>query len=1416
MKLLEKAFVRYLFAICAAMAAACTASAAPNIVYLKADATGDGSGQNWANACTDIAAAVGKLETASEERQVIYAAQGVYVVNATITAVKNFELYGGFKGDETGTEEEMLAARDWDAYQTIFTGDQGGDDTWVHIVPSKNDLSAPAYISTDEPVIKDDKVNLPAYTGTYDTYVIKKPGSGTAANTAQNFSVGTEKGTVVIDGIWSLSFYNLNGTFLKDPGGTSDTTSLYVRNCRMVGHRSCWGNNIGSGVYFGNVNRAHTEFANCRILNCSQDGPMTMYGNATFHDCEFTGIAVIPATASDAATCVGGHGCGFSYWYGNNNAASDCSFTRTVRYGSLAGQLFSAPSSLYKNCTYTNNFAVSSSDTYAYVRIGQGYMTNCCFRGNFLGFSAAAGGKSYAFVQGIGSGSWCHGGMGEMTFENNEVAAKLAASPGEGEYSLAMVGHAGDGSKPLMVFNTGFIRNKMSAESNDAVNGIACDAVAEVGITANLVPEVGMGCCTVVSRGDPGVYSMTQVGENLSTAFIVVDCLFMSDGDKPSPFRFLRPDLVTMQSCSVKNVLTPPTGITSDGWTSDEIPLERYTFMKGTVEQTGMRIAALPPGASVAADVYPYQCAHYGSGSMTYKYRADSSSSWKPICSTYYNSATSYGKPILPVTGVLDPEDVRREFGAYSRGAIQTPTVLAMTGKTLTLRRDPLTGGTFTGPAVQAVAAGTAPQQVTVVPAEGRSFDGWYNENGEKISGENTLSLDPLDDDLVLTARFASPKVTLTFELGDFASYGVGGGHTYEVELQPGATFSPGDIPAYAANAGWHLLGWDKALPQQVPDVSETWTMTGVTTALRRIYLVPPEDASETQDGTSWATAYGSFSAAYADAAKYRGEVWVKEGVHPVYGQIVPKANVSVCGGFEGTESARPLQTSRRSVISGGTDTDSIAYLFYNADGVLTNVEYTALVFTNFSSSVLLSKASKRSSVQFADCVFAGVRSPLNLSNTALEMVRCEVHGATTAVKATMSADFATDGEKNVIADCMFEDGKAFGNSDSVGVTLSGTMTSYLTNCLFRGNYAYGAYGTKAGNAALSLSGVGVCEVVGCSFVSNHTARNAANVVGVGSSARFERCLFDGNLVEGREAVVGGNISDGARSAGVGVSGGEVVLNGCLFRDQVLNANVIVNEPHGAYVNHPNVVWSAIGAVAGGSLTLLNCTAEGTFVACNPTDVEKGSVSIGALVRASGNLALVNTQILGSTITNLYSAQIVCRGGSGTFAALNSIVGEASVSDGATAWRTNGSTQVYAAFANSHLHGIDLADFETSANRAYAFDMVAEPPHYGSARRVDPATGFAMPVVQGPAPYLRGRGVYLKDNAVWFRDEMTDPAKPWRKAVDRTVFEADGSAVAPLLADGQVSDAFGTPRCGRHSTLGPLVGPPLGLTILVR
>ena len=93
-RILQSAFRIALVALGAAGAATAVAQ---EVVYLKANATGDGSGTSWENACTTLADAV----TAAAGQKPIYAARGWYQAATTVTMVDGTCLYGGFRGDET-------------------------------------------------------------------------------------------------------------------------------------------------------------------------------------------------------------------------------------------------------------------------------------------------------------------------------------------------------------------------------------------------------------------------------------------------------------------------------------------------------------------------------------------------------------------------------------------------------------------------------------------------------------------------------------------------------------------------------------------------------------------------------------------------------------------------------------------------------------------------------------------------------------------------------------------------------------------------------------------------------------------------------------------------------------------------------------------------------------------------------------------------------------------------------------------------------------------------------------------------------------------------------------------------------------------------------------------------------------------
>ena len=129
--------------------------------YLKADAAGDNTGLTWKNACTNLP---GAITAAKSQDGVIFAAAGVYRVATYIDLNDSIELYGGFAG-EAG---EAIGPRDTDLRQTIVTGDQNGDDAWMHVAPVPGEFrlgKTPVLDGEDNPlrvIGSDGRVNVPS------------------------------------------------------------------------------------------------------------------------------------------------------------------------------------------------------------------------------------------------------------------------------------------------------------------------------------------------------------------------------------------------------------------------------------------------------------------------------------------------------------------------------------------------------------------------------------------------------------------------------------------------------------------------------------------------------------------------------------------------------------------------------------------------------------------------------------------------------------------------------------------------------------------------------------------------------------------------------------------------------------------------------------------------------------------------------------------------------------------------------------------------------------------------------------------------------------------------------------------------------------------------------------------------------
>ncbi|MBD3242007.1 MAG: hypothetical protein GF331_15565, partial [Chitinivibrionales bacterium] len=108
----------------------CAAGAAGGIVYVNQSANGDGSGVSWADAMTDLSAAL----AAAGAGDTVCVSAGVYRPHASLRGA-SFELadsvvvVGGFVGDETSIDQQTVDGRDFDVHTTVLSGDLNDDDT---------------------------------------------------------------------------------------------------------------------------------------------------------------------------------------------------------------------------------------------------------------------------------------------------------------------------------------------------------------------------------------------------------------------------------------------------------------------------------------------------------------------------------------------------------------------------------------------------------------------------------------------------------------------------------------------------------------------------------------------------------------------------------------------------------------------------------------------------------------------------------------------------------------------------------------------------------------------------------------------------------------------------------------------------------------------------------------------------------------------------------------------------------------------------------------------------------------------------------------------------------------------------------------------------------------------------------------
>lgn len=1403
------------------------ASVASAAVYLKPLAVGEARTQNgasWSTAYADVATAVSAAQNAADST--LYAAAGVYVVPSKISLKKSLTIFGGFAG---ASADETPERRDPNAKPTIFSGDQGGNDVWAHVTFDIETCQSTLQ-TLGEPLVSDGRITPPAaYEGDYDIYCLAT-GATTADNTPACFEASASV-ALAVDGVTFAGFVSagLNGNVINC---LSSSTALALTNCQFLANAS----NEGS-VWTENSTKlslVRTRFAHARA---ERNAGVNIKGAAEVSACAFESIYTTGSLRANAL---------FFHAGSAGSTVSDTSFVRlgkssyvNANYGGPAvaiGGEQAASLKSFRNCVVSNCYGVVSSNLpegsipIVSPNAGTWAFEGCRFARN-LGVSRTVNGRSYTLF-GVQAGRATGKALFSGCVFDANVCVSTATAAGKGaSYALGICGSGATGADQLFV-NCVFDRNRVEPCAQDGVTVICAQGVlasAAVGAV-----RTSLANCTFRSPGAAGVVDVAQYGDQHAAPVTVVNCLFMSDADVATPFRpadgvssgnGLRAFGVTAQ-----NVLTVPAGVQDGGgWQFDAVPFEADAagVLTPAVRTPGLRESADLVVVGTPTRTALPECRFRPAGA------ADDA--WLPLNVDALSSAAD-GAALVDIVGDMRPER------ASTRGARQSLTQLAESGRALVLRRSPLMGGALSGPSAQAVADGGQPRSVTAVPAEGATFLGWYEADGTCRSSDATLSLERLDADFVLTARFATRSVSLTFDLGDGGTFADSGTSKVVLTLSAGEPFP--DVPAYVPSPDWIVTGFGGAFPDWVPEEDTVYRAELLTTAVRVFRVVPTDAVPEGSDrsGSSWANATDDLAAALADAARYRGELWLKAGVYSIETTLDIRSNVGVYGGFDGTEATRGEAdpATRVTVLTGDKgrddtwtaddvavagnpkvfDYEACAFLppaddgrvwraksdgntarafATDAVGQATNVVFSGLTFVSFGEQALRFDAGAlRSTATVEDCAFyacgfSSLQAAALVTYGSVRVRNCRFVSCRSGI-AIGWGDTAAVGGDSLLADCVFDGCEAF---QLPVVWFSNRENgAAFTNCTIRRCLATG--GVRL--LSLPIAGSPV-RITGLAFDRNARAGGGTDAKAVGSlidvcsKTRFAQCRFTGN------------------TNATGVASGSVAG---LFSLNAYQARPLVRDSYFAdnaarVTNATSTAAAAAIAVARqGNFTFLNCTFER-----NAAEAPSGGVAATAVAEGmpETSLALVHCTVVGSRFQGGVRAELYQAANSSntsTLGVFNSVLFNTDAGYRPLAPGANSPVMV----SRSHLSNVREGELALGLANVVWRGVVTDDPRLQPTLTTR-ADGLSAWGLRHESPLVRrGEKIYLSDDEAYFRDEAADAARPWRRVI-RPDFRA--AAVGSLTSESPlVADAFGRPRPPRRVSAGPLVVPPGGGLVLIR
>jgi uncharacterized repeat protein (TIGR01451 family) len=345
-----------------------SARADGSVIYVDQGATGAATGLSWADAYTNLQAAL----TVANPGDEIWVAEGVYTPTnvagqfATFYLESGVALYGGFDGSETGREE-----RDWEANETILSGDLGSENAFHVVTASGTDA-----------------------TTVLDGFTI----TGGWASVSGGGLHGEGGGMLNNNGSPTLTNVTFSGNRASDSGGGMYNSggSPMLTNVTFSGNRAT---DSGGGMLNNNGNPTlyNVTFSSNHVDGYPGGGGMYAgSGNPTLINVTFS-----------ANSCGDNDGGGIYDWSGSSTLINVVFSGNSADLG--GGMRTDDNSPVLINVTFSGNAAtdpLSGTGGGMYIDESHPRLTNCILWGNTTAY--AYGSPQMAFTQGGASATINH------------------------------------------------------------------------------------------------------------------------------------------------------------------------------------------------------------------------------------------------------------------------------------------------------------------------------------------------------------------------------------------------------------------------------------------------------------------------------------------------------------------------------------------------------------------------------------------------------------------------------------------------------------------------------------------------------------------------------------------------------------------------------------------------------------------------------------------------------------------------------------------------------------------------------------------------------------------------------------------------------------------------------------------------